>query len=120
MEFINNPNLYCPITGDLMIDPVVDAEGNTYERSAIESWIDTKGTSPITRNKATRDDLRPNRSLKSAIADIIASGADIPRRIDRQVGTKSPGPPPQLSLTITAKKSSADFVEKSGNLGDLL
>ena len=103
-----------------MIDPVVDAEGNTYERSAIESWIDTKGTSPITMNKATRDDLSPNRSLKSAIADIIASGADIPRRIDRQVGTKSPGPPPQLSLTITAKKSSADFVEKSGNLGDLL
>lgn len=118
MEFINNPNLYCPITGDLMTDPVVDAEGNTYERSAIESWIDQKGTSPITRNMATRNDLRPNRSLKSAIADIIASGADIPRRIDSQVGTKSAAPLPQLSLTITAKKSIADLVEKSDNSGD--
>lgn len=31
-----NSSYYCPITGDLMSDPVVDKEGNTFERVAIE------------------------------------------------------------------------------------
>ena len=33
----------CPITGRLMADPVFDASGVTYERSAIEAWRSTKG-----------------------------------------------------------------------------
>mmetsp|Transcript_4224 Transcript_4224/g.9523 ORF Transcript_4224/g.9523 Transcript_4224/m.9523 type:complete len:97 (-) Transcript_4224:271-561(-) len=28
--------LHCPITGDMMVDPVVAADGYTYGRSAIE------------------------------------------------------------------------------------
>ena len=31
-----NSSFYCPITGELMIDPVVDLDGNTFERKAIE------------------------------------------------------------------------------------
>ena len=65
----------------MMTDPVVDAEGNTYERIAIESWIDMNHTSPITRNKIVRADLRPNRSLKNAIAEQLESG-EMPPRID--------------------------------------
>merc|ERR1712207_85549 len=42
---------YCPITSELMAFPVIDSEGNTYERSAIETWIKKNGTSPITRSK---------------------------------------------------------------------
>jgi len=33
-----------------MVDPVIDPEGNTYERSAIEDWLSKNQTSPITRN----------------------------------------------------------------------
>ena len=29
----------CPITHDVMVDPVVAADGETYERAAIEQWI---------------------------------------------------------------------------------
>ena len=100
-----NASFYCPITGDLMIDPVVDSEGNTYERIAIESWIDGHKTSPITRNVITLEDLRPNRSLKNAIEETIASGKQIKKRLDDHVGFKDNAKmsAPQLSLTVTTE-----------------
>ena len=32
-------DFYCPITGDLMKDPVSEPEGHTYERDAIMKWL---------------------------------------------------------------------------------
>lgn len=40
-------SFYCPITQELMTDPVVDPDGNSYERSAIEAWLKNNSTSPI-------------------------------------------------------------------------
>ncbi len=37
----------CPITHELMTDPVIDPDGNSYERSAIESWLKEQSNSPI-------------------------------------------------------------------------
>jgi hypothetical protein len=37
----------CPITHELMTDPVIDPDGNSYERSAIENWLKQHATSPI-------------------------------------------------------------------------
>jgi len=31
----------CPITVNLLRDPVVAADGHTYERQALEMWIST-------------------------------------------------------------------------------
>lgn len=64
-----NSYFYCQLTLQLMVDPVIDAEGNTFERSAIEEWIKKEGTSPITRNPIAISDLRCNRALKSAISE---------------------------------------------------
>jgi len=36
----------CPITTELMSDPVMAADGHSYERTAIERWLATKSTSP--------------------------------------------------------------------------
>ncbi|CAF1172373.1 unnamed protein product [Rotaria magnacalcarata] len=57
----------CPITHELMVDPVIDPDGNSYERRAIEDWLRQNGTSPITRAPLLAADLRPNRALKAAI-----------------------------------------------------
>ena len=42
------PSFKCPITGSMMqdpvVDPVVDPEGNTYERRAIEAWLERSAT----------------------------------------------------------------------------
>ena len=39
----------CPITGDIMEDPVICIDGYTYERNAIEKWLQNNHTSPMTR-----------------------------------------------------------------------
>jgi Mg-chelatase subunit ChlD len=71
---------YCPITGELMNDPVIDREGNSYERSAIEDWIRINQTSPITRNPLYHEHLAPNRALKDAITDAINRGVTLPTK----------------------------------------
>ena len=57
----------CPILFEVMVDPVIDKEGNSYERSAIEAWLRDNSTSPLTRSPMTTSDLAPNRALKEAI-----------------------------------------------------
>mmetsp|Transcript_16662 Transcript_16662/g.27621 ORF Transcript_16662/g.27621 Transcript_16662/m.27621 type:complete len:734 (-) Transcript_16662:218-2419(-) len=54
----------CPITGDAIKDPVVDHEGNSYEKTAILEWLSRNQTSPITRNPLRIDQLAPNRILQ--------------------------------------------------------
>ena len=39
----------CPITCDYMINPVVIADGNVYDRTGIMSWFSVKKESPLTR-----------------------------------------------------------------------
>lgn len=53
----------CPITQDVMREPVIDREGNTYEKSAILQWLKSTNTSPITRNVISALELVPNRAL---------------------------------------------------------
>ena len=53
----------CPITQDVMREPVIDKEGNTYEKSAILEWLKTNNKSPITRNDISASELIPNRAL---------------------------------------------------------
>ncbi|XP_037645818.1 WD repeat, SAM and U-box domain-containing protein 1-like isoform X2 [Sebastes umbrosus] len=58
----------CPITRELMKDPVIAADGYSYERESIESWIRGKNkTSPMTNLFLQTTILTPNRSLKMAI-----------------------------------------------------
>jgi hypothetical protein len=63
----------CPITKQIMVDPVIDPEGNTYEKTAIEEWLTTSQTSPMTRNRLTLQNLVENRALKDTI-DLYNSG----------------------------------------------
>lgn len=64
------PNeLICPITGDIMVDPVVASDGHSYEREAIEEWFRRfpllqKPRSPKT-NATVERILFPNQNLKS-------------------------------------------------------
>ena len=61
----------CPISLGVMVDPVMDREGNTYERSAIEAWLASSSTSPITRNPLQRGHLVLNRALASLIETAV-------------------------------------------------
>lgn len=60
---------YCPITFELMDDPVVLADGTTYDRVAIERWLQTHSTSPLTGEFLPHAQLIPNRSLSALISE---------------------------------------------------
>jgi hypothetical protein len=57
----------CPLTWEVMRDPVVDSNGHTYDRSAIEHWLQTNKRSPLTNTLLRRSRLKPNHALKDAI-----------------------------------------------------
>ncbi|XP_068217034.1 WD repeat, SAM and U-box domain-containing protein 1-like isoform X2 [Palaemon carinicauda] len=69
-ESINTPpkEYLCPITKELISDPVLCADGFTYERVALEAWLaDGKRTSPMTNEKLSHLTLTPNRTLRTLI-----------------------------------------------------
>ncbi|KAM7252903.1 hypothetical protein ACFE04_025521 [Oxalis oulophora] len=58
----------CPITLEIMIDPVIVATGVTFERDSIQKWIDTNHmTCPKTRQALVHLSLAPNFALKNLI-----------------------------------------------------
>ena len=61
----------CPITLEPMTEPVIDPEGNTYEKSAILEWIALNNNSPITRRPLSAECLVPNRALMEALSASI-------------------------------------------------
>ena len=66
-EYIVPRGLFCPISLDLMEDPVVDSFGHTYERQKIETWLGFPHiTSPMTGLPYVDGDvtLRPNVAVR--------------------------------------------------------
>ena len=57
----------CPITTELMIDPVNAADGHTYERKAIEEWISRNPISPKTGAALEHVFLSSAHSMRSLI-----------------------------------------------------
>ena len=57
---------YCPITGELMTNPMMDKEGISAEKDEYEKWVRTSGKS-LSRTPLNVSDLRPNIGLKNLI-----------------------------------------------------
>jgi len=62
--------MQCPISHEIMKDPVLCADGHTYERSCIEEWMKHNITSPLTGKELTSTNLVPNHALRSLIQSI--------------------------------------------------
>ncbi|KAL8192150.1 hypothetical protein R6Q57_028012 [Mikania cordata] len=67
--FITIPKDFCcPISLDLMIDPVIISTGQTFDRSSISRWIEEGHSScPKTGQALVHKKLVPNRALRSLI-----------------------------------------------------
>ena len=59
----------CPISGELMKDPVSCVDGHSYERSCILQWFGTRLTSPVTNESLESAVVVPNHALRSAIEE---------------------------------------------------
>jgi hypothetical protein len=62
----------CPITFEPMRDPVTAADGMSYERSAIEEWLERKTTSPYTNEPLKSTSLLPNIALRALARQLFA------------------------------------------------
>lgn len=99
----------CPITKEVMADPVVDAEGNSFERSAIVEWLLKNEHSPLTRTPMRVEQLAPNRSLREAIEAAAAAGATgAPPRPERKPEAAS-----RASMAAVLEEQDAQFVIES-------
>ena len=68
------PDAYlCPITKQLMIDPVCTADGHTFERAAIERWLAQRHTSPLTGLRLPSAQLTPNLLMRSLLRELEAA-----------------------------------------------
>ncbi|KAK9290129.1 hypothetical protein L1049_008294 [Liquidambar formosana] len=72
----------CPISLDLMKDPVIISTGQTYERACIKKWLEAgHGTCPKTQQILHSSTLTPNYVLRSLISHWCeASGMEPPKR----------------------------------------
>jgi len=66
----------CPISGDIMEDPVIAADGYSYERKNIENWIFENDSSPMTDEPLKHKDLVSNHQLRGQIQSWIEQEED--------------------------------------------
>jgi len=58
----------CPITLDIMVDPVIVPDGNRYERNALLQWLsDGNMFSPLTKQPLSFKDLKSDHELRERI-----------------------------------------------------
>ncbi|GLT56095.1 hypothetical protein SLA2020_291670 [Shorea laevis] len=63
-------SFYCPITRDVMMDPVETSSGQTFERNAIEKWFaEGNNLCPLTMTPLDTSVLRPNKKLRQSIEE---------------------------------------------------
>ncbi len=60
----------CPITLELMQDPVMAADGHTYERDALLRWLKTSNNSPATGAPLANRTIIPNYCVKMLIQEL--------------------------------------------------
>ena len=69
----DHPNWFlCPITMELMTDPVILSSGQTYERSAITAHLRRNNKDPVTNFKLKNKNLTPNMALRHSITAHLA------------------------------------------------
>lgn len=69
----------CPLTLDIMKEPVMDRDGHTYEKRAILEWLERgHEICPLTRKPLRLSDIIPNRALQCRIEEWrISQGEDL-------------------------------------------
>ena len=60
----------CPITAEIMTDPVSTLDGFTYERAAITEWLRTNDTSQFTGAKLESKMLIPNLTVRCLLQHV--------------------------------------------------
>ncbi|TVU06022.1 hypothetical protein EJB05_49209, partial [Eragrostis curvula] len=72
--WVNEEALRCPITLELMTDPVTVATGQTYDRASIRKWIKSGcRTCPVTGERLRSAELVPNLAVRGIVDHLLLS-----------------------------------------------
>ena len=71
---MNHASLPLLLLQALLIDPVVAADGHTYERQALQAWLQHHSISPITGEHLTHRHLVDNAVIKSLLQQQMLQG----------------------------------------------
>jgi len=104
-EFLPLPDVYyCPITFSLMHDPVIDPEGNTFERVALERWIDENNSSPLTRTPLSTNDLYCNSAITALLEIEKGKSVETMHPSIRKFIQEAPPKATEFDYAITAQE----------------
>ncbi|OAY32183.1 U-box domain-containing protein 21 [Manihot esculenta] len=106
------PNHFlCPISLDLMKDPVTLSSGFSYDRSNIEAWLQAGNfTCPVTNQILTTFDLIPNHNLRKMIQDWCVENRNF--GIQRIPTPKIPVSPTQISDVLSSLGASTRSLDQ--------
>lgn len=89
----------CPISLELMRDPVTVCTGQTYDRASIESWVATGNTTcPVTRAPLSDFTLIPNHTLRRLIQEWCVDNRSF--GIERIPTPKQPAEPDHVRILL--------------------
>mmetsp|Transcript_53093 Transcript_53093/g.125418 ORF Transcript_53093/g.125418 Transcript_53093/m.125418 type:complete len:319 (+) Transcript_53093:324-1280(+) len=91
--------LVCPLTLELMVDPVSTCDGQSYERKHIEEWLRNNDTSPLTNKKLEHKHLTPNIALRRTIEEWNTTRA---QRLLAATSPKATADMPAEAITMSA------------------
>ncbi|CAD5170114.1 unnamed protein product [Musa acuminata subsp. malaccensis] len=113
----------CPISLELMGDPVIVSTGQTYEREFIKKWLEAgHNTCPKTQQRLSSTSLTPNYVLRSLIAQWCeANGMDppkLPARTGKPLSVCSAGEHAKV-VDLLHKLSSQNLEDQRSAAGEL-
>ncbi|CAL9110271.1 unnamed protein product [Musa acuminata var. zebrina] len=101
MEGVEIPSYFlCPVSLQLMKDPVTLSTGITYDRDSIERWIFAarKTTCPVTNQTLPDCELTPNHTLRRLIQAWCTANADV--GVERFPTPKAPVDKAQIEMLV--------------------
>lgn len=115
VNHVNLDDLRCPISLELMLDPVTIATGQTYDRASISKWLKSGClTCPVTGKELADTTFVSNYAVKHLIEQLCASknlSFPEPNSKQKRDGSKS-ATPPSSAAAVAMKMAAAFLVRK--------
>ncbi|CAI5471251.1 unnamed protein product [Closterium sp. Yama58-4] len=110
-------DFFCPLSLDIMTDPVIIASGQTFERAEIERWFgEGKRVCPVTGQHLENFTVVPNNSLRSVIsAWCLGNGIRLGTDERTNPSTLQPAEPDRRAALRVGPSSSSPVRSLSSN-----
>ena len=94
-----SPNFYCPLSGEILLEPVVDADGNVGSRRAVFAFVQKNGCSPFNGRQMSVNEIHPNITLQQRVTEAINADRQERLKEDALDGWQGIGVAAQINTT---------------------